>query len=95
MKKFLVALTALFTLTLSANAMGYEQARQQALFLTDKMAYELNLTDEQYANFREVKVGNIGAGKLYRSSSPVNPEINRNSQAAAAAEAAAGKAAKK
>lgn len=32
----------------SASAMSYEQARQQALFLTDKMAYELNLTDDQY-----------------------------------------------
>ena len=48
MKKFILALVTLFTLTVSANAMSYEQARQQALFLTDKMAYELNLTDEQY-----------------------------------------------
>ena len=56
MKKFLVALTALFTLTLSANAMGYEQARQQALFLTDKMAYELNLTDEQYEAAYEINL---------------------------------------
>ena len=30
----------------SANAMSYEQARQQALFLTDKMAYELNHIDD-------------------------------------------------
>ena len=46
-----------------------------------------DLTDEQYANFREVTAGNIGAGKLYRSSSPVNPEINRNKEADAAAAA--------
>lgn len=49
MKKFILALVAIVTMTVtSASAMSYEQARQQALFLTDKMAYELNLTDDQY-----------------------------------------------
>ena len=40
----------------SASAMSYEQARQQALFLTDKMAYELNLTDDQYEAAYEVNL---------------------------------------
>lgn len=49
MKKFILAVVAMVTMTVtSASAMSYEQARQQALFLTDKMAYELNLTDDQY-----------------------------------------------
>lgn len=49
MKKFILALVAMVTMTFTtASAMSYEQARQQALFLTDKMAYELNLTDDQY-----------------------------------------------
>ena len=49
MKKFILALVAMVTMTVtSASAMSYEQARQQSLFLTDKMAYELNLTDDQY-----------------------------------------------
>lgn len=49
MKKFILAIVAMVTMTVtSASAMSYEQARQQALFLTDKMAYELNLTDDQY-----------------------------------------------
>lgn len=49
MKKFILALVAMVTMSVtSASAMSYEQARQQALFLTDKMAYELNLTDDQY-----------------------------------------------
>lgn len=49
MKKFILALVAMVTMTFTtASAMSYEQARQQALFLTDKMAYELNLTDNQY-----------------------------------------------
>ncbi len=56
MKKLLVALTALFAVTVSANAMGYEQARQQALFLTDKMAYELNLTEDQYEAAYEINL---------------------------------------
>lgn len=34
--------------TFVARAMSYEEARDQAWFLTDKMAYELNLTSEQY-----------------------------------------------
>ena len=46
----------LFTLTFTANAMSYEQARQQALFLTDKMAYELNLTDAQYEAAYEINL---------------------------------------
>ena len=49
-------MTALLTFTLSARAMSYEQARQQALFLTDKMAYELNLTEEQYEAAYEVNL---------------------------------------
>ncbi|MCR4577428.1 MAG: tyrosine-protein phosphatase [Clostridiales bacterium] len=43
------------------------------------------LTDAEYANFRAVTTNGVGANKLYRSSSPVNPEINRNKQADAAA----------
>ena len=56
MKRFLIAMTTLLTITLSASAMDYEQARQQALFLTDKMAYELNLTEEQYEAAYEVNL---------------------------------------
>lgn len=57
MKKFMLAMVTLFTMTVStASAMSYEQARQQALFLTDKMAYELNLTDDQYEAAYEVNL---------------------------------------
>ena len=46
------------------------------------------LTDAEFANFRMIRMGNIPAGRLYRSSSPVNPEIGRNAYADdAAAEA--------
>ncbi len=43
------------------------------------------LTDAEFANFRAVATTGVGENKLYRSSSPVNPEINRNKQADAAA----------
>ena len=55
MKKLFIALM-MMTVTISANAMSYEQARQEALFLTDKMAYELNLTDEQYEAAYEINL---------------------------------------
>ena len=40
----------------AASAMSYSQAREQALFLTDKMAYELNLTDDQYEAAYEINI---------------------------------------
>ena len=56
MKKLMMTLIAMLTMTVSANAMSYEQARNEALFLTDKMAYELNLTDEQYEAAYEINL---------------------------------------
>ena len=56
MKKILTTLVAMIALTVSANAMSYEQARREALFLTDKMAYELNLSDGQYDAAYEINL---------------------------------------
>lgn len=56
MKKFIITLTAILAMAVQANAMSYEQAREQALFLTDKMAYELNLTDDQYQAAYEINL---------------------------------------
>ena len=56
MKKMLMTLMAMLTIAVSASAMSYEQARNEALFLTDKMAYELNLTDEQYEACYEINL---------------------------------------
>ena len=50
------ALMTMLTLSVTASAMSYEQARNEALFLTDKMAYELNLTDEQYEAAYEINL---------------------------------------
>lgn len=56
MKKMMFTLIAMLTIAASANAMSYEQAREEALFLTDKMAYELNLTDAQYEAAYEINL---------------------------------------
>lgn len=56
MKKLISILMLLMAFTMSSNAMSYEQARQQALFLTDKMAYELNLTNDQYEAAYEINL---------------------------------------
>lgn len=55
MKKVIMTLTVMF-ITFNAWAMSYEQAQREALFLTDKMAYELNLTDEQYDAAYEINL---------------------------------------
>ncbi|MBR1932376.1 MAG: hypothetical protein IJ841_01660 [Prevotella sp.] len=56
MKKMMFTLIALLAMAASASAMSYERARQEALFLTDKMAYELNLTDAQYEAAYEINL---------------------------------------
>jgi hypothetical protein len=48
MKRVLLSLLLVLTGSLAANALNYDDARERAWFLTDKMAYELNLTPEQY-----------------------------------------------
>ena len=56
MKKIMMTLVALLTIAATGKAMSYEQARNEALFLTDKMAYELNLTDAQYEAAYEINL---------------------------------------
>ena len=40
--------------------------------------YPADMSEEAYANFREVTTTGMGRGILYRSSNPVNPMIGRN-----------------
>ena len=47
MKRTLLTLI-IAIMALTTRAISYDDARQQAWFITDKMAYELNLTPEQY-----------------------------------------------
>lgn len=56
MKRIFLTLMLLFSITLSINSMRYDEARKQAWFLTDKMAYELNLTPDQYDRAYEINL---------------------------------------
>lgn len=47
-----------------------------------------HLTDAEYANFRPITTTGMGEGILYRSSSPVNPKLSRNTYADAAVKTA-------
>ena len=56
MKVYLLSLMmALISIT-EVKAISYEEARNQARFLTDKMAYELNLNDAQYNHAYEINL---------------------------------------
>ncbi|MBP5645133.1 MAG: hypothetical protein J6W95_04305 [Bacteroidales bacterium] len=55
MKKMMI-LALLMTTAITASAMNYSTARNEALFLSDKMAYELNLTDAQYDAVYEINL---------------------------------------
>ena len=56
MKKMIFTLIAMVTMTISAKAMTFTQAQQEALFLSDKMAYELNLSNQQYEAVYEINL---------------------------------------
>ena len=71
------------TIAMKEQGGYYDQYVMHQLTRSENREDYPDLTDGQYANFREVTAGHISAGKLYRSSSPVNPEINRNKEAAA------------
>lgn len=55
MKKMMF-MAILMAMTITANAMSYEEAKKEALYLSDKMAYELNLTDAQYEAVYEINL---------------------------------------
>lgn len=68
---------------------GYDdQLQLHKLVLSDNREDYPDLDDAAYANFREITTTGMGKHALYRSSSPVNPEINRNHEADAASEEA-------
>ncbi len=75
----------------------FEMAEQSG-YMAEYLLHELNrtnvredyshLTDEEFANFRAVTTTGMGSGVLYRASSPINPELGRNTYSDAAIEAA-------
>ena len=55
MKK-MFTLVMMMVITVTTNAMSYNAAKNEALFLSDKMAYELNLTAAQYEDVYEINL---------------------------------------
>ena len=68
MKKMMI-LAVMMVMTISANAMSYNAAKHEALFLSDKMAYELNLTPAQYEAVYEINLDYLlslnGSGDVF------------------------------
>ena len=56
MKRYILTLVLACTACISALAMSYEEARREAHYLTDKMAYELNLNADQYDYAYEINL---------------------------------------
>lgn len=61
----MIMTAVMMTIVTSASAMTYSQAKGQALFLADKMAYELDLTDEQYEAAYEINLDYLMAVNDY------------------------------
>lgn len=76
--------------TISMKSQGgyYEEYVMHQLKRSNERADYPHLNDAAFANFRPITTTGMGEGKLYRSSSPVNPEIGRNSYADAEVQAA-------
>jgi len=55
MKKIMI-MAMMMVMTISAKAMSYNAAKYEALFLSDKMAYELNLTAAQFDDVYEINL---------------------------------------
>ena len=65
---------------------GYrEQWLVHQLVRTNERSDYAHLDDEAFANFRAVDTTGVGENRLYRSSSPINPEIGRSAYADEAA----------
>jgi len=73
------------TITLKEKGGYREQWLLHQLVRTNERSDYGHLSDEAFANFRMVDTTGIRPGRLYRSSSPINPEIGRSAYADAAA----------
>lgn len=61
----MIMIALMMTIVTSASAMTYSQAKDQALFLADKMAYELNLTENQYEAVYQINLDYLMAVNDY------------------------------
>ena len=73
------------TITLKEAGGYYDKWVMNQLVRSENREDYPMLSDAEYANFRMIQTTGVAEGMLYRSSSPVNPEINRNQEADEAA----------
>ena len=65
------------TVTITINEAGKYKAVEETLSISYSDKREEYDSDEQFANFREVTVGNIKPGRLYRGASPIDNSRKR------------------
>lgn len=66
------------TISLAEKGGYYDRYLVKQLRYTDKRSDYPQLSDAQFANFREVTTTGIAPGVLYRAATPVNPQRGRN-----------------
>ena len=54
------------------------KAWQIGMLSSERSDFPASMTDEEFANYRNVTTTGMGKGILYRTSSPINPMIKRN-----------------
>ena len=74
------------TITMKEEGGYREEWLIRQLVRTNERTDYASLSDEAFANFREINTTGIGKGVLYRSSSPINSALGRNTYADKAAE---------
>ena len=79
---------AVVTIEMGEKGGYYDEWLIHQLKRTNNREDYKHLSDAEFANFRNVATTGMGENALYRSSSPINPEIGRNTYADKAAEAA-------
>ena len=89
MKKILLSLVLSVAAIAGANAMSFSRAQAEALYLTDKMAYELNLNDQQYNDAYEINLDYFLRMQPITSSAPSHGEPAAGSSPSTATTAAA------
>ena len=83
---YLMEPTVEITITMKEKGGYREEWLIRQLVRTNERTDYANLSDEAFANFREINTTGIGKGVLYRSSSPINPVLGRDTYADKAAE---------
>ena len=74
------------TITMKEEGGYREEWLIRQLVRTNERADYSHLSDEAFANFRVIETTGMGKGVLYRSSSPINPDLGRSTYADKAAE---------